>query len=228
MTAEFKDNNRSSKIDTRSFKDELIRFLDYRTYKDSLIGSYREDSILNFGISMPETSIQEVHYQNKMQFGYDSDKCTSQYQYFLRYYHMGRSVTLDIINQFSKKSNKTKKQKDILISVEATGTLQYKDFKNLIPFAFEEDKQNQENTTGQLVISNDTLVIKPIIEMKSHSLKKLVGIQLEKGTIVYAALQGFPNKIFAQNKIFLYTKWRLRLKFTTISVAKFTTLKDLL
>lgn len=207
MTPEFTDNNRSSKIDTRWLKDELIRFLDYRTYKDTVISSYQEDSNFNpIRIFQPETSIKEVHYQNEMQFGYDSGKCTIHYQYFLKYYHFGGTLT-HIPDQSPKKSNKaTRQQKDQFVSVLATGTIQYPPYKNLISFAFEEDKRSLENTNGQLVISSDTLLIKPIIEAKSHSLKKLAGMQLDKGAIVYGALQRSPNKIFWRNKVFLYTK----------------------
>ena len=206
MTPEFKENNRSSAIDKRLSKDNLVRFLDYRAYKDTLISIRQQDSTLNPGIILAGTSDIKINTEREMLFGNDSGKCIIHYHYLLTYHHTGRSAALSIYNLFSKGSKQINQEpEDKLAHVRATGSMQCAAFENVISFSFEEDRINEVNTCGKLVIGPDTFVLKPI-NKKSLSVNLLTGVQLEKGSIVYAMLQHFPEDIFARNKLFIYTK----------------------
>lgn len=221
LVPDFMENNRSSEINKRLDRDRLIRFLDYRAYKDSLIEYYEKDSVLNPGILMPRSSNLQVSAKWQMQFGNDSSKCIIRYRYSLKYYYTGHSAALDVIDILWKKKDSSEQYRSYeLMSMKVEGMIQSPMFKDEIPFMFEEDKRAVDNSTGQLVISNDTLLIKPVSEFfkilekqslsektkKSVAAKTIVGLRLVKDSIVYAVLERYPQKLYSNDKIALYNK----------------------
>ena len=192
MTQEFKGNNRSSKFDARDFKPELIRFLDYHVYKETVLTTDRNDSVIRPGILLTGRAIEETRMTREVVFGKEADTCVIHYDSKTKYDHTGRSAAVSLINLFSKKKNKNP-QHDTYVNLgqAIAGFIKYPAFEGDAKFSLKNFREIR-NASGQLIINNDTFFLNP---QKGNSL------QLSKGDVTYAIIQQT-----IMDKIYIYTK----------------------
>lgn len=205
MTAEFSTNNRFSEINKHTLGDYLISFLDYRAYENKVINIFSADSTINAGILAPEHWIRMDKMNAAMLFGTDSLKSRIAYNLVtLTNYQKHRSVLSDIILKDPKSS--TYDETDMYrIYTNVSGTIINSLCEDSVRFSFE-SPQDPELTKGKLQIGKDCFLIRPFIRSNPAAPVVLTGIELVKDSVVYAAMQRFPDNIYKRNKIFLYNK----------------------
>jgi hypothetical protein len=193
VTDEFRDNNRSSSIEFRFFKDYLPRLLGYQVYKDSSIAYSSKDSANRIGLITRGSSLTLINGENEMQFGNDSIQCSIRYNFFLEY----ETTRPPVFNLFSKNPGYDDQQtKQSLGTVNVTGTIQYPGFATAIPFTY-------TNHSGQLLIEKDSFKLAPVYQ-GPKLMKTFIGVKLLKGDTVYGTVNSFTGMM--KKKAFVYTK----------------------
>jgi len=194
VTKEFEENNRSSSIEMRYFKDNKIHFLDYRAYLDTVITERRNDSLLNFGLIFRRHSTTQYDREYELLFGNDSIQCNIHYTCRLKY----NIEEPPVFNLFSKDPyyQDQEKQQNLALA-EATGTIQYPGFKSTMLFTY-------KNHSGVLLMGTDSFELKPIYQGGWKPMQTLIGVQLVKGNTVYGVIHSFTGLF--HKKVYLYTK----------------------
>lgn len=194
VTEEFRENNRSSSIEMRYFKDNKIRFLDYRAYRDTAIAFSRKDSLLNVGFIFRRYTITQYYTENELLFGNDSIQCNIHYTSRVTY-DISEPPVFDIFSKNPYYQDQEKQQK--LTAAKAKGTIEYPGFKTTVPFTY-------EDYAGWLLLGSDSFELKPIYQGNWKPLQTLIGVQLAKDNTVYGVIHSFRGLL--HKKVYLYTK----------------------
>lgn len=197
-SAEFEAHHVSSPVDQRFLKDGLVRFLDFRVFRDTVIRYVQKDSIVQQGGTLPGTTISTYLSDHEMKFGNDKDQCMLHYTLYLEYEHAGRSLAYEVINIGSQKQVIEKKyQEERLISAKIIGRISYHAFKMTIPFIY-------ENYGGQIQSEPVSFILNPVKQVNNKALQSIIGVELEKAGIVYGVIHTYTG--LSKKKLFLYTK----------------------
>lgn len=197
---EWKAGYRNSAVDKRLFKNQLIHFLDYSAYENTVISSYEFDSSLSWGIIVPASNYTFITSDHTMLFGNAVDTCNIRYTYHLKYYcSNNRSLLMDILDKDSY--NKERETTQTLELFKTNGFIGYRGLNGEANFEFEENVKTDGPIKGQLIFSNDTLTISSLDKNDLYSFNATKGIRLRKNNLDYALL--LKGKLNYKNSILI-------------------------
>ena len=197
QTEEFEKNNRSSDIDHRYAKDNLVHLLGYQVFKDTCFSVKRKDSSSTWSLVFDRNTNSTFSSECDWEFGNDSVKSMvhikSQFEFFER-----QPTGVNWFHQSPEERQTTTG----LNYAHIRGTIQYPSFSNEVRFSYD-SHVGKVLHTGYLVINQDSFQLKPV--WQGSLARTLLGLQLTRGNMIYGMIYSFTG-IWSKHKAFIYTK----------------------
>lgn len=191
INSEFEINSRSSSIDMHSLSSGKITLLGYRQLTDSVFAASQTDSFINLGLLFPLQRVRKEKYSHHFLFGTDTQQCAV--------YYNGLVQSLKTAPPIIKPSGSVPVQQETnkIADVQLNGYIQFAGSSNLFQFSY-------RNHEGLLLLYADSFKLKPVYQAAGKQMQTLVGVQLLKNNIVYAAVHSLTG--LGKKKAFVYSK----------------------